>query len=114
MVAREELPFERRTLSGVLDDLNSRGFAEHFRVVDAGRVRAIGTGCTFSPGQVSIAEWHRIEGVSDPDDMAILYAIETGTGVRGTLADAFGVYADPAVGGFMRAVAWCHPGDRGW
>ena len=62
---------------------------------------------------VSIAEWHRFEGVSDPDDMAILYAIETRNGLRGTIADAFGVYADPSVGGFMRAVVRCHPGNRG-
>jgi hypothetical protein len=35
--------------------------------------------------------------MSDPDDMAIVYAIESGSGVRGTLVDAFGVYASPAV-----------------
>ena len=98
-------PVEPRTLSGTLDELHARGFAEHFRVVDRGRVRAIGAGRTFTPSQVSIAEWHRFEGVSDPHDMAILYAIETRSGVRGTVTDAFGVYADPAVGGFMNAVA---------
>jgi hypothetical protein len=108
MVARQEP--EPPTLSGALDDLHARGFAEHFRVLDAGHVRAIGAGSTFAPSQVSITEWHRFEGVSDPDDMAILYAIETRTGVRGTIADAFGVYADPAVGGFMQAVARFHPG----
>jgi hypothetical protein len=112
MAASGGPPLEARTLSGVLDDLNARGFAEHFRVVDAGRVRALGSGRTFAPSQVSIAEWHRFEGVSDPDDMAILYAIETRTGVRGTVADAFGVYADPSVGRFMQAVARCHPRDR--
>jgi hypothetical protein len=37
------------------------------------------------------------------------YAIETPTGVRGTIADAVGVYADPSVGGFMRSVVRCHP-----
>ena len=98
-------PVEPRTLSGTLDDLHARGFAEHFRVVDRCHVRAIGAGSTFAPSQVSIAEWHRFEGVSDPDDMAILYAIETRSGVRGTVTDAFGVYADPSVGGFMQAVA---------
>ena len=52
-----------------------------------------------------VAEYHRFEGVSDPDDMAILYGIETRSGVRGTLTDAFGFYADPLVGDFMKEVA---------
>ena len=62
---------------------------------------------------------HRFEGVSDPDDMSILYAIETRSGVRGTLADAFGAYADPRVGAFLRDVAVRRsrrpdtPGDTG-
>jgi hypothetical protein len=34
----------------------------------------------------------------------ILYAIESPSGVRGTLADAFGVYADPATGTALRDV----------
>ncbi len=51
-----------------------------------------------------IREVHRFEGVSDPDDMEILYAIESVRGVRGTLADAFGVNADPATGIALRDV----------
>jgi len=33
-----------------------------------------------------------------------LYAIESAGGVRGTLADAFGVYADPATAVALRDV----------
>ena len=74
---------EPRTLAETLDDLHARGFTEHFRIVDGGWAWAIDAGRTFRPSQVSIAEWHRFEGVSDPEDMAIVYAIETGSGVRG-------------------------------
>jgi len=42
--------------------------------------------------------------VSDPDDMAIVYAIETAGGIRGTLVDAYGVYSDPAVSAFLATV----------
>jgi hypothetical protein len=42
--------------------------------------------------------------VSDPDDMAILYALEVKGGVRGTLVDAYGVYSDPLISDFMAAV----------
>jgi len=37
--------------------------------------------------------------------MAIVYAIETDNGTRGTLVDAFGAYADPAVSAFLDRVA---------
>jgi hypothetical protein len=69
-----------------------------------GRLRAAGTAGTFAADQVEIVEAWRFEGISDPDDMAIFYAIETRTGVRGTLADAFGVYADPSLTEFIEEV----------
>jgi hypothetical protein len=96
-------PIEVLTLSGVMDDLAGRGYREHFRL--AGDRLRLDDGRSFSADQVAVAEYHRFEGVSDPDDMAIIYAIETRNGIRGTLADAFGVYADPAVGRFMKAVS---------
>ena len=70
-----------------------------------GMLRAANSGKIVRADEVMVAEFHRYEGLSDPGDMAILYALETLSGLRGTLADAFGVYADPGVGAFMRAVA---------
>ena len=98
-----ETPAEAVTLAGALEELARRGFTEQFMVVD-GRLRGLGSGQTFPAHQVMLSEYRRFEGVSDPGDMAILYALETRGGIRGTLADAFGVYADPRVGAFMRDV----------
>jgi hypothetical protein len=95
---------ETTSLAGVTDDLTRRGFSEHFQVV-GDRLRDVASGKVFPADQVMIVEVHRFEGVSDPDDMSVLYAIETRNGLRGTLVDAFGVYADPLVGGFMTDVA---------
>ena len=69
-----------------------------------GGLRAEESGTTFPSSRVAIAEYHRFEGTSDPGDMAIVYAIEAESGVRGTLVDAFGVYADPRVGAVMKDV----------
>ena len=44
----------------------------------------VDSGRSFSPGPVVIREYHRFEGVSDPDDMSIVYAIEGQGGVGGT------------------------------
>ena len=86
-----------------MDDLTRRGFSEQFKLESDG-LRGVQSGQTFGPSQVRIVEQYRFEGVSDPDDMSIVYAIETRSGVRGTLTDAFGVYADPRVGAFVRKV----------
>ncbi len=95
---------EATTLADVIDDLARRGFTEHFAPAD-GKLLAVESGRTFSAEQIVIRERYRFEGVSDPDDMAIVYALETRSGLRGTLADAFGVYADPSVGAFMSHVS---------
>jgi hypothetical protein len=91
------------TMAGVMDDLQDRGYTEHF-ALRTGRLRGMDSGKVFGPEQVAVAELYRFEGVSDPDDMSILYALETRGGLRGTLADAFGVYSDPDVGTFMAEV----------
>jgi hypothetical protein len=96
-------PCEALTLSGVMEDLARRGFTEHFTMTGS-RLRAVGRAGTFGADQVAIAEYYRFEGISDPDDMSILYALETQSGLRGTLADAFGVYSDPVVTDFIEDV----------
>jgi hypothetical protein len=91
------------TLAGALDELARRGFTARFQVFDGG-LRAAGGGETMRPRDLVIREYYRFEGISDPDDMAILYAIESTSGVRGTLADAFGGYSDPATSEVMQDV----------
>ena len=91
------------TLAGTMDELAGRGFTEHFFLTN-GSLRAADSGKVFPAEEVIIAEYHRFEGASDPDDMAILYGIEAEGGVRGTLVDAFGAYSDPAVSAFLAEV----------
>ena len=92
------------TLAQVLDDLDRRGFTEHFTPC-GGCLCSSGRRRRFGAEELVVSEFHRFEGVSDPDDMSIVYAIETRDGVRGTLTDAFGVYSDPDVGVFLAGVA---------
>jgi hypothetical protein len=96
------------TLAGATSELASRGFTEHFTLAN-GRLLGLQSGKEFRPDEVRISEYRRFEGASDPGDMAILYALETRSGLRGTLTDAFGVYADPRVGAFMKTVARGRP-----
>jgi thiosulfate reductase cytochrome b subunit len=91
------------TLAETVEELARRGFTEGFRVVD-GRLRALGTGEVLGPDDLLIREYYRFEGISDPDDMAIVYALEGKGGVRGTVTDAYGVYSDPAVSAILADV----------
>jgi hypothetical protein len=91
------------TLASAVDDLAASGFVEHFGVSD-GALRSFDSGRRFSAAELVIREYHRFEGVSDPDDMSIVYGIETRGGVRGTLVDAYGTYADAEVSAFLQGV----------
>jgi hypothetical protein len=91
------------SLASTLDDLAGSGFIEHFGV-RGDALRSFDTGRAFGADQVVVREYHRFEGVSDPDDMVIVYAIEAPGGARGTLVDAFGAYSDPLVGAFLDRV----------
>lgn len=99
----EEPLTREETLQRVVDELGRRGYTEHFRAIDGG-LEALGTGERFDSKDLTIRGYYRFEGTSDPDDMAIVYAIETRRGVRGVLIDAFGVYADPMTGAALRSV----------
>jgi hypothetical protein len=98
------------TLSQAIDEFVHRGFTEHFGV-RGGRLRGFESGVTFDASDVVIRAFHRFEGVSDPDDMSIVYAIESSSGVRGTLVDAFGTYSNPAISAFVHNVAIQRPGE---
>jgi hypothetical protein len=92
-----------RTLDRVIEELKQRGFVERFDVRE-GRLRALGSGRVFDAGDLTIREYQRFEGVSDPDDASIVYAIETRGGTKGLLVDAFGPYANPEVGRLLETV----------
>src|SRR6185295_9382359 len=91
------------TLMGTMAELARSGYVEHFGV-RGDELQSFDSGKTLAASQVVIREYHRFEGASDPDDMAIVYAIEGEGGVRGTLVDAFGAYSDPMVSAFLARV----------
>lgn len=91
------------SLLEAIEDLARRGFMENFMLVEGG-LWASGRGRVYRPGELVIVEHHRFEGESNPDDMSVVYAIECRDGVRGIVVDAFGAYASPDLGNFLRNV----------
>lgn len=89
------------TLTDALEGLRQRGFEATFEVVD-GRLKSQQTGRLYAPEILRIVEHHRYEGASNPDDMSVVYAIETIDGERGVVVDAFGTYSNPMLGDLLR------------
>jgi hypothetical protein len=86
-----------------LDDIIKKGFTDNFKLSGSSLI-CLDNGKNYSPEQISVVNFYRFEGASDPDDMSIIFVIETEDGRKGTLVDAYGFYADREIGNFMRKV----------
>lgn len=91
------------TLAEAVRGLQARGFRENFEVVND-RLSGLDSGRQYRADEVTIVEHHRFEGMSDPDDLSVIYAIEVTDGSRGVLVDAYGAYATPQVSAFLKTV----------
>ena len=78
-----------------LNDLKKRGytldFNLHQNVIICGDANV-----SLAPNEFEIDETYRFEGMNDPDDSAILYAISSHHGQKGVLVNAYGAYSDEA------------------
>ena len=91
-------------LEKCLNRLESEGYTDQYRVEENRMVSLGEDSRKYKPEEVKAVNFFRFEGISNPDDMSILYAIETADGRKGTLVDAYGVYADDETGEFFQQV----------
>ena len=79
------------TMTDAINDLKARGFILDFNLeencINCNEEK-------FQPEDFEIVEVYRFEGETDPADQAVVYAIESKTGLKGILVNAFGIYAD--------------------
>jgi hypothetical protein len=59
---------------------------------------------------LTIVEHHRFEGMSDPDDSSVVYALEASNGLKGLLVDAYGAYANWKTGALLKHTKDTHGG----
>ena len=95
---------ELTSMVNVLARLRKEGYTEDYTITEDGRMSTIDGRENFGPEEVNIVNFYRFEGESNPDDMAILYVIETNSGHKGTISDAYGTYSDETVENFMKLV----------
>jgi hypothetical protein len=98
---------DMKTLASCLNKLTLAGYTEDFKAGERGLL-SLQHEKIYEPSQIQINDFYRFEGASDPADNSILYAIETDDGIKGTLVDAYGPYADSKVVAFMEEVEQLH------
>jgi len=91
------------TLSECIKIAVDRGYSENFRITASG-LATEDEKSVYSPQDIRITNFYRFEGNSNPGDNSILYLIETDDRKKGTLVDAYGVYADTLISNFIRQV----------
>jgi hypothetical protein len=98
---------DMKTLASCLNKLTLDGYTENFKASEKGLL-SLQNERIYEPGDIHVNNFYRFEGASDPADNSILYAIETSDGIKGTLVDAYGPYADARVVSFMEEVEEVH------
>jgi len=86
-----------------LNKLEAEGYTDQYKV-EGGKLHDLTNNKKYKAKDVKAVNFYRFEGISNPDDMSILYAIETSDGRKGTLADAYGFYSDDETGEFMNQI----------
>jgi hypothetical protein len=97
-------------MSTLLDCLNhavKKGYTENFQITNS-CLSVHDDRLYYHPSDVSIKNFYRFEGQSDPQENSILYLIETCDGRKGTVIDAYGIYADSRLSRFMHDVESIH------
>ena len=105
-------PAQPETLYRATQRLQARGFDESFAAVD-GRLVVTGSGRSFRPGDLEIVEIVRFEGMSDPGDASILFALRSPDGeVEGLYSTPYGPGVSPEDATVVQALDTAAPRDR--
>ncbi len=95
------------TLSQAVEALRRLGFAAHFTYDEKTRTLAA-EGRSYKGEDLRIVDHYRFEGISDPDDSSVFYALEGPDGTKGLLVAAYGAYAEAGLGAALKETKDSH------
>jgi len=81
------------TLSEAIEDLKKQGYTYDFNL-KSDRVQCVNPASDYLPDTFEIDSVYRFEGMTNPDDNSVLYALSTQDGKKGLMVDAYGAYAE--------------------
>jgi hypothetical protein len=91
------------TLTEALLDLKRRGYQNDFNLHPEW-IECPPMQLKFRPTEFHVDEIYRFEGANNPDDSSILFAIQSSSGIKGVLVDAYGAYTDSLSSEMVRAL----------
>lgn len=93
------------TLSEAVNDLQHRGYIDDL-AIGGHCVVCNARGISLDPAEFEIDEFHRFEGMSDPEDQSIVYAISSKDDqIKGILVNAYGPDASSLTQEMVRKLA---------
>ncbi len=80
------------SLSVAIGSLQREGYTEDFNLCNAG-VENKKRKTIHPASDLEVVKYYRFEGMTNPADSTVLYVIETSSGQKGLLVDAYGAYS---------------------
>ena len=84
--------YQYDSVAHAIDELRKKGYTEDFNLQEN---CLICNAQKFNPADFDIKEVIRFEGNSDPADEAIVYGIESTSGLKGVLVNGYGYSSEP-------------------
>lgn len=96
-------PKNYKNLIEAVESLQKRGYIYNFHYKDSslqcGEILE-----KLAAEDLIVTEYYRFEGMSDPVDNSVVYALESKFGHKGIVIDAYGAYSDENITEFMKNV----------
>lgn len=89
--------FTYDTVTEAINGLKERGYTLDFNL-EENALTCLNPSLRVHPDEFHIHEVHRFDDNTDPDDEAILFAIESNAGHKGVLLNSYGAKNDIAAG----------------
>ena len=97
------IPKNYKNLIEAVNNLQNRGYVYNFHYQDSS-LQCSEFNEKLAAEDLLITEYYRFEGMSDPDDNSVIYALESKQGHKGIIIDAYGTYSDETITAFLKNV----------
>ena len=96
------------TVTEVLSNLEKEGYTIDFNLKDDS-LECQGNYLQLHPDEFLIDRHYRFEGISDPEDEAVVYAISSlKNNLKGVLVNGYGISSDPLTEAMVQALKQKH------
>ncbi len=92
-----------QSLSEAHRALREHGFTDRYELTEEG-LKNLTIDTIYRADQLKIVGVYRFEGMSNPSDESVLYAVKSEDGRQGTVVSSYGAYGNEALLSFLEGV----------